>query len=243
MVSSPMSVDAATKYHAGHGPNPHPNCPVCQAATNRCPCGAVGPCANPRCHVRTGVAPGGARLSQHRFNNDLRYRDGDHPDQTQLTPGYVLRLVRHDLGGEIDLDPCTTPDNPTGARTFYTTDDDGLEQPWGGRIFCNPPYGKAREPWVKRCAESGACGSRVILLIPAATDTRIFREAASTATAIVFVTGRLKFGTLRPNRRQHAASHPSALIGWNVHLWDCEALGWRVSPRAANSHPQSQGKP
>jgi hypothetical protein len=39
----------------------------------------------------------------------------------------------------------------------------------------------------------------------------------------------LKFGTLRPNRRQHAASHPSALLGWNVDLLACADLGWRVA--------------
>ncbi len=64
--------------------------------------------------------------------------------------------------------------------------------------------------------------------MPAATDTRIFRLAALTSTAIVYVTGRVKFGTLRPNRRQHAASHPSALIGWNTGLDACMALGWRA---------------
>jgi hypothetical protein len=48
----------------------------------------------------------------------------------------------------------------------------------------------------------------------------------------VFVRGRLKFGTLRPNRRQQAASHPSALIGWNVDLTPCAGLGLHV-PLAA----------
>jgi hypothetical protein len=28
------------------------------APTAECPCGATGPCANPRCHVRTGCLPG-----------------------------------------------------------------------------------------------------------------------------------------------------------------------------------------
>ena len=34
-----------------------------------------------------------------------------------------------------------------------------------------------------------------------------------------------KFGVLRPNRRQAAASHPSALIGWNTALGPCAHLG------------------
>jgi hypothetical protein len=176
----------------------------------------------------------------HRFNNDLRYGDGDHPRQWYLTPEYVLRLVRVDLGSGIGLDPCTFPDNPTRADHFYTVDVDGLEKPWRGysdrfvpwlpTVFVNPPYGKAREPWVERCIRAGSEGQKVILLIPAATDTRIFQRAVSTSTAVVFVRGRLKFGTRRENRRQHAASHPSALIGWNTNLDACSELGLRVMP-------------
>jgi phage N-6-adenine-methyltransferase len=170
----------------------------------------------------------------HRFNNALRYRDGEHPNQTQFTPRYVLDPVRVDLGGVIGLDPCTTEDNPVGADTFWTPALDGLEMTWGGcgwepTIFVNPPYSKAREPWVERCLEAGERGQKVILLIPAATDTRIFQKAAATADALVFVKGRVKFGTLRPNRRQHAASHPSALIGWNTDLAACSQLGWRAA--------------
>lgn len=166
----------------------------------------------------------------YRMNNDLRYRDGNHQMQWQFTPDYVLDLVRVDLGGTIALDPCTTPDNPVAAAEFFTPAEDGLKQDWNGQtIFVNPPYGKAREPWVEKCIASGTLGQQVVLLIPAATDTRIFQRAAETATAIVFVRGRVKFGTLRPNRRQHAASHPSALIGWNTHLHACEALGWRAA--------------
>lgn len=169
----------------------------------------------------------------HRFSNDLRYRAATHEMQRQLTPAYVLEPVRDALGG-IDLDPCTEPDNPTGAEIFYTVDDDGLTLPWWGMmddtawhpsVYVNPPYGKAREPWVQRCIEAGERGQRVALLIPAHTDTRIWHQAMSTATAVCFIKGRVKFGVLRANRRQEAASHPSALIGWNVTLDECRSLG------------------
>lgn len=170
-------------------------------------------------------------FAEHRFDNGLRYREADHPGQWHLTPAHVLAHVIQDLGGMIDLDPCTFPDNPTGARKIYTADDDGLSRTWGfGSVFCNPPYGKAREPWVWKCIEAGAVGQRVILLVPAATDTRIFQQAGVTSTALVFVCARLQFGTLRENRRQHAASHPSVLIGWNTDLESCSVLGLRVRP-------------
>lgn len=164
-------------------------------------------------------------------SNDLRYREGDHPNQTQLTPAYVLNPIRIALGGYIDLDPCSLPTNPTKANAIYYLPDDGRILPWEATtIFVNPPYGKAREPWVDRCIQAGRAGRRVVLLIPAATDTRIFQKALDTADEVVFTKGRLKFGVLRPNRRQVAASHPSAIIGWNVSLKSCDHLGQRVRP-------------
>lgn len=164
--------------------------------------------------------------ARHRFDNDLRYREADHPNNTQFTPDYVLDPVRECLGGGIELDPCSTEDNPTRASFWFCPPQDGLLLPWyGATVFVNPPYGKAREPWVKRCIIAAGTGCKVVLLIPAHTDTRIFQEAASSATGIVFIKGRVKFGTLRPNRRQVAASHPSCLIGWNVDLSPAKCLG------------------
>ncbi len=137
--------------------------------------------------------------------------------------------------GGIGLDPCTTADNPVGAETFYALPKrDGLHKPWGSRrwncdwrptVFVNPPYGKAREPWVERCIAAAERGQKVALLIPAATDTRIFQLAVANADFVTFIKGRVKFGVLRPNRRQVAASHPSCLIGWNFLPYEVGQLG------------------
>jgi hypothetical protein len=98
-----------------------------------------------------GVSLSTARAST-RFSNDLRYRDEAGPRQVQLTPRYILRPVREALGGAIDLDPCTLADNPTEAARFYYPPMDGATLSWDAeRIFVNPPYGKARERWVRRC--------------------------------------------------------------------------------------------
>lgn len=164
-----------------------------------------------------------------RFNNNLRYRDPLDSRQHQLTPHYVLRLIAEDLGGFIGLDPCTESDNPTNARQFYAPPKDGLSLSWNFKsVFVNPPYGKAREPWIERCIETAKTGRMVALLVPAATDTRIWQRAAICATAVVFTKGRLKFGVLRENRRQAAASHPSSIIGWNTDLDACTSLGMRL---------------
>lgn len=181
----------------------------------------------------------------HRFNNDLRYRDEAHPNQRQLTPPYILDPVRTALGGVIDLDPCTEPDNPTNARVFYTAEMDGAATSWNSpniaSVYVNPPYGKVRERWVARCLEAAASGSRVVLLIPSHTDTRLFHKAIATASHVVFIKGRVKFGILRSNRRQEAASHPSCLIGWNLPSAEpLESLGAVWTLRAASFASDSE---
>ncbi|GAW52539.1 DNA N-6-adenine-methyltransferase [Nocardioides sp. PD653] len=161
-----------------------------------------------------------------RFDNELRRRPEAAAEQVHLTPGYVLDPIRAVLGGRIELDPCTTGDNPVGADRFYALPDDGAALPWNAAtIFCNPPYGEARVRWVRRCAEAGATGSEVVLLIPAHTDTRIWHDAMASAASVLFIKGRVKFGLPRGNGRQIAASHPSALLGWNVDLRQAEQLG------------------
>jgi hypothetical protein len=175
-------------------------------------------------------------IAAHRFNNDLRYRGDEHPNQVQLTPPYALEPIRAALGGTIGLDPCTEPDNPTGAERFYALPVDGAEQPWdAASIFVNPPYSKAKERWVLRCIEAGEAGARVALLIPAHPDTRIFQKALRSADAVVFVKGRLKFGVKRDNGRQKASSHPSAILTWNCDVEALRPLG-EVTQKHLSSH-------
>jgi hypothetical protein len=163
----------------------------------------------------------------HRFNNGLRYRDPNDDRQVQYTPQWLLEEVRKVLGS-IDVDPCTTDENPVGAARFFVPEHDGLKQPWhlvGNTSFVNPPYGKAREPWVAKAIEEAARGMRIILLMPAHPDTRCFQKAVRASTDVLFLRGRLKFGVLRENRRQAAASHPSALFGFGVSLLPLQHLG------------------
>ena len=163
-------------------------------------------------------------VAVHRFDNAKRRRPESHARQAMLTPSYVLEPVRLLLGG-IGLDPCTEPDNPTNAERFYSPPDDGCALPWDAdSVFCNPPYGEARERWVVRCIEEGV-RRPVILLIPSHTETRIFQQALSACTSVLFVRARLRFGVLRENRRQEAASHGSALFGFGVSLKPLDVLG------------------
>jgi hypothetical protein len=163
-------------------------------------------------------------VAEHRFDNAKRRRPEHHKRQAMLTPAYVLEPIRILLKG-IGLDPCTEPDNPTGAEEFYTPPQDGAELPWSARsVFVNPPYGMARERWVKRCILEGRHRA-VVLLIPAATETWIFQRALGSCQSVVFVRARLRFGVLRENGIQEAASHGSAIFGFGIDVSPLHKLG------------------
>lgn len=89
------------------------------------------------------------------------------------------------------LDVCANEQNHKCAK-YFTKDDDGLAQNWGGHIiWCNPPYGRDIANWVKKCSEHTGVA---IMLLPARTDTRWFHDYIYQKAEIRFIKGRLKFG-------------------------------------------------
>lgn len=97
---------------------------------------------------------------------------------------------------QFTLDPCATADNHKCAR-FFTVQDDGLKQDWGGdTVFCNPPYGRnVTGTWVKKAyEESRKPNTVVVCLLPSRTDTQWFHDFILGKAEIRFVKGRLKFG-------------------------------------------------
>lgn len=144
------------------------------------------------------------------------------------TPENVLAAVREAFGGEIDIDPCAGDATLIGLVNIRPPKD-GLVIPWAGRVFVNPPFSDL-DLWAPKCAyESREAGASVILLLPARTDTVYWHEAISTAAAICFWKGRVKFvgaGNSRP--------FPIAFAYWGGHPWDFHAAfkdrGMVVSP-------------
>ncbi len=122
------------------------------------------------------------------------------------TPPAVFEALRL----RFDLDPCA-PDGGVPwipADRHYCAADDGLSQPWDGRVWLNPPYGTATAAWVARLARHGDG----VALVFARTDTAWSQAAMRSAAAVCFIAGRLSF--VGPSRTAHNAAAPSMLLAY-----------------------------
>lgn len=101
-----------------------------------------------------------------------------------------------------NLDVCALSENAKCAA-YYTPEQDGLKQPWYGRCWCNPPYGRNIGEWVRRAHLAACAGNLVVMLLPARTDTRWFHDYIyqNKNAEIRFIKGRLKFGGRRIQHR------------------------------------------
>ena len=109
------------------------------------------------------------------------------------------------------LDVCANAQNHK-CNQYYTKADDGLKMPWGGVIWCNPPYGREVGKWVEKCAN---CDGMAVMLLPARTDTRWFHEFIYNKAEVRFIKGRLKFGGSK-----NSAPFPSMVVIFRKEEYD-----------------------
>ncbi len=113
------------------------------------------------------------------------------------TPQKYVNAV-HEVMGFIDTDPCSceAANEVVRAETFYTEEQDGLQQEWHGCVYVNPPYGDGtvEEFAVKLLLELDAGrATQAIFLVNNCTETRWFQTLVCHASAICFPCGRISF--------------------------------------------------
>ena len=124
-----------------------------------------------------------------------------------LTPPDLIAAL-----GPFDLDPCSPGDRrpwDTAAK-HYSLVDDGLRQPWHGRVWLNPPYSQVGK-WLNRLAEHG----QGTALIFARTETALwFEHVWPKASGLLFLRGRLSFHFVSGKRAAANSGAPSALVAY-----------------------------
>ena len=104
--------------------------------------------------------------------------------QVHITPRWIIEGL-----GPFDLDPAAADPRPWDcAAVNYTERDDGLRQPWFGRVWLNPPFDRYVVPlWIRKLARHG-CGTA---LLHARTETDWFEPIWARAAAILFMADRI----------------------------------------------------
>jgi hypothetical protein len=138
------------------------------------------------------------------------------------TPGWLLTASAEAMGGGIDLDPASSDAQqaaaPVRAAHYFTIDDDGLSQPWRGRIFLNPPYAaRVIDLFVIKLLHERHIGNlrQAVLLTNSSTETQWWQAAAEQCSALCFLRRRVRFlkvvdGALTPG--SSSPSHPHSVF-------------------------------
>ncbi|MEZ2446088.1 DNA N-6-adenine-methyltransferase [Chitinophaga sp. RCC_12] len=126
---------------------------------------------------------------------------------TWLTPPEIIKALGH-----FDLDPCTPEYMPwETADNRFTERDNGLIQPWNGRVWLNPPYGLEAANWLYKLSRHG----NGIALIFARTETEMFfKYVWNKADSVLFIKSRLYFHLPDGTRAAANAGAPSCLIAY-----------------------------
>jgi len=92
------------------------------------------------------------------------------------------------------LDVAADEDNAQCDR-FFDREADALGQTWAGEsVFCNPPYGRDLERWLRKAeTEARDNGATVVMVLPARTGNRWFHRYVLGRAEVRFIEGRLGF--------------------------------------------------
>lgn len=111
------------------------------------------------------------------------------------TPAAFIASARAVMGG-IDLDPASSEiaNRTVGAATFYTVAEDGLVQPWAGRVWMNPPYAQPHvADFCAKLVEELGNVSQACVLVNNGTETQWFQLLLAHCSAVCLLRGRVKF--------------------------------------------------
>jgi len=154
-----------------------------------------------------------------------------------LTPPSILQKLP-----EFDLDPCSPINRPWDtAKKHFTVEDDGLNQDWNGRVWCNPPYGLEAALWLRKMKQHG----NGIALIFARTETKMFFDHVwNGASALLFIEGRLCFHLVNAPNHEHCESnsHEWHIYNPKTNAKACKHCGQAKTNSGAPSVLVSYGK-
>jgi phage N-6-adenine-methyltransferase len=130
------------------------------------------------------------------------YKELKEPAQSQNsgthdwhTPSNFIEAARLTMGS-IDLDPASSEiaNKRVQATTFFTAETNGLDKPWSGNVWMNPPYTQPLiEQFVKKLIQELPNINQACVIVNNATDTTWFHILLEHYAVACLIKGRVKF--------------------------------------------------
>lgn len=125
-------------------------------------------------------------------------KNGEPGRDDWMTPDWLLDIAYHALGGFIDTDPATSEEAQARieARAYYTKSMNGLDFPWYGSVFMNPPYSRGViDEFVDKLIVDFDAGftRNAFVITNNVTETAWAHNLLSRMSALCMVKGRVHF--------------------------------------------------
>lgn len=143
------------------------------------------------------------------LNNRLDMDFGHHEISHETSDDYYTPpFIFEALGLSFDMDVCSPPGGAPWipAQRFLSVIDDGLETPWEGRVWMNPPYSKPT-PWINKWLAHGN-GIGLLPMSKAAWFNKIWERGD---VAFISLINTLAFMT--PDGQTKGIFMPTVLVG------------------------------
>ncbi len=129
------------------------------------------------------------------------------------TPHTVFNLLDNEFHFTIDLAASSTNSK---LDRFYSKEDSSLEKDWSGEIgYLNPPYSQKKTFVIKayetvqnleenaKTKKNGLKNTTIVVVIPAATDHKLWHNYCMKADEVRFSVGRIQFDDPLANRNRN----------------------------------------
>ena len=155
----------------------------------------------------------------------MSQRTGEAGSHNWGTPEWLIDII-HEVMGGIDLDPASTDEHNERVRAdrYYTKEMNGLTRPWGGKVWCNPPYGRGELlAFTTKWKEHRHDIEETMWIMNAVTDTRAGQMAMGLSDLIFFPNKRVQFVDPRPGQPRLAPTLPQMIL-WSGPLQKWERV-------------------
>ena len=116
-------------------------------------------------------------------------------------------IFTHDVAASDDNHLC---------EKWLTEEDNALATRWGKVNWCNPPYSNI-SPWVKQASIEHDAGKTIVMLVPADTSVKWFKQAYDSCNEVRFISGRISFINAKTQKPVSGNNKGSVLFIWRAY--------------------------